>query len=98
MVESGDLNSETIALARGTIEQDIAFLAVFYKETHAGLERVIAPSHLSNEEALALYDVLGETLTDPYQLPRFDDLDLDIPPEATEAARFLIDLLLGETG
>ena len=43
-----------------------------------------------------LYDALIEAAGDTYNYPTFDELDLEITPEAAEAARFLVDLLLAE--
>jgi hypothetical protein len=62
----------------------------------AAIERDIAFLSLSPEETQALYDELIAAAGDSYEFPSFDELDLDIPPEAAAAARFLADLLLGE--
>ena len=62
----------------------------------AAIERDIAFLSLSPEETQALYDELIAAGGDSYEFPSFDELDLDIPPEAAAAARFLADLLLGE--
>ena len=47
----------------------------------------------SSEETQALYDELLEAAGDSYDYPRFDELDLDVSPEAEQAARFLVDLM-----
>lgn len=78
MAESGDLDPDTVARARGGIERDIAFLA------------------LSDQETRALYDELIKAAGDTYVFPTFDELEIGIPPEAREAARFLVELLLEE--
>jgi hypothetical protein len=62
----------------------------------AAIERDIAFLSLSPEETQALYDELIAAAGDSYEFPPFDELDLDIPPEAAAAARFLIDVLLGD--
>jgi hypothetical protein len=78
MVESGDLDPNTVAQAQAAIERDVAFL------------------NLSGTETQALYDDLIAAAGDSYTFPSFDELELEITPEAVEAARFLVDLLLGE--
>jgi hypothetical protein len=63
-------------------------------EAQAAIERDVAFLSLSHEERMALYD---EIIAQGSPYPRFNEVDLDIPPEAAEAARFLIDLLVGKT-
>ena len=60
------------------------------------IERDIAFLSLSHEETQALYEELIAAAGDSYEFPSFDELELDIPPEAATAARFLADVLLGE--
>lgn len=62
----------------------------------AAIERDIAFLNLSIEDTNALYDELIETAGDGYTFPAFDELDLQVTPEAAEAARFLVELLLEE--
>jgi len=96
MVASDDLFPDVVAQAQAALERDITFLSTFYAATRAGLERVIAPSHLSNEETWTLYEELEHAANGPYSFPNFDELELDVPTEAAEAARFLVELLLEE--
>lgn len=96
MVASDDLSPDVVAQAQAALERDITFLSTFYAATRAGLERVIAPSHLSNEETWTLYEELEHAVDGPYSFPNFDELELDVPAEAAEAARFLVELLLEE--
>ena len=60
------------------------------------VERDIAFLNLSSEEEQALYDALTEAAGDAHDFPTFEALELEIAPEAAEAARFLIKLLLEE--
>jgi hypothetical protein len=59
----------------------------------AALERDIAFLSLSPTETEALYDKL---VTPGGRYPLFDDVDLEIMPQAAEAARFLVELLSGQ--
>lgn len=63
----------------------------------AAVERDIAFLTLSREEVEALYDRLAEAKGGSNDYPPFDELDLEIAPEAAAAARFLVELLLEET-
>ena len=65
-------------------------------QAQAAIERDIAFLNLSDAEIQALYDKLIAAAGDTHDFPSLDGLDLDIPPEAAEAARFLVELLLGE--
>ena len=65
-------------------------------QAQAAIERDIAFLNLSDAETQALYDELIAAAGDTYDFPSFDGLDLDIPSEAAEAARFLVELLLEE--
>ena len=60
-------------------------------EAQATVERDMAYLSLAHEERENLYEEI-ETQGDPY--PRFSELDLEISPEATEAAQFLVNLLV----
>jgi hypothetical protein len=60
------------------------------------VERDIAFLNLSSEERQALYDELIAAAGDTYDYPSFDALELEITPEAAEAARFLVELLLAQ--
>lgn len=65
-------------------------------QAQAAIERDIAFLNLSDAETRALYDELIEAAGDTYDFPPLGELDLDISPEAAEAARFLVGLLLEE--
>jgi hypothetical protein len=92
MAQNSELDPEIVAQAQATLERDIALLRLSDEGGRSGTERAIARSHLSDEQTWALYDRLAGS--DPYDLPRLDELGLEIPPEAAQAARFLIELLL----
>ena len=64
------------------------------EQAHAAIERDIAFLNLSYAETQALYDELIRAAGGTHDFPSLDELDLDIPPEAAEAARFLVELLL----
>ena len=63
-------------------------------QAQAAIERDVAFLALSYEETQAIYDTLMKTTGDTYDFPTFDELDLEVTPEAAEAARFLVELLL----
>ena len=65
-------------------------------QARAAIERDIAFLGLSDEETQALYDELIKAAGDAYTFPAFDELEMEILPEAAEAARFLVELLLEE--
>jgi hypothetical protein len=92
--------------ARGQLVQqaeilaDLADDATVDQETvaraQAAVEQGIVFLGLSDEEEKALYDALVEAAGDTYSYPTFEELELEITPEAAEAARFLVELLLGD--
>lgn len=63
-------------------------------KAQAAVERDITFLNLSGKEEKALYDALIAAGGESYNYPPFDELELEITPEAAEAARFLIELLL----
>lgn len=65
-------------------------------QAQAAVERDIAFLSLSSDERNALYDPLIQAASQGTAVPPFDQLDLEITPEAAEAARFLVELLLEE--
>jgi hypothetical protein len=65
-------------------------------QAQAAVERDVAFLNLSPEEEQALYDKLVEAAGGSYGYPPFDKVELEITPEAAEAARFLVELLLEE--
>ena len=73
-----------------TVDQDVV------AQAQAAIERNIAFLALTDEEWQAMYDELAQAAGDSYDFPAFDDLELEITPEAAEAARFLVELLLAQ--
>jgi hypothetical protein len=73
-----------------TIDQNIV------AQAQAAVERDIAFLNLSPEEERGLYEELMGAAGEDYDFPTFDELELEITPEAAEAARFLVELLLEE--
>ena len=65
-------------------------------QAEAAIERDMAFLNLSPGEVDALYNRLIKATGESYDFPAFDDLELEISPDAAEAARFLIALLLAE--
>lgn len=65
-------------------------------QARAAIERDVSFLALSDTERQALYDRLIHAAGDTFSFPSFDELDLAVPPEAAEAARFLVELLLEE--
>jgi hypothetical protein len=75
----------------GTIDPDTLAKA------QAALEHDLAFYALTDEEVQALYAQLREDINPAEEdLPAFEDLALDLTPEAREAAQFIIDLLTGK--
>lgn len=62
----------------------------------AAIARDVAFLNLSGDEVQVLYDKLAKVAGDSTDFPSFDELELDVSPEAVEAARFLVALLLAE--
>jgi hypothetical protein len=89
LIEQAELLAEMAE--SGDLEADAVARA------QAAIGREVAFLSLSYDETQALYDELREVAGDTYDFPPFEELDLYIPPEASEAARFLVELLLGET-
>jgi hypothetical protein len=63
-------------------------------QAQAALERDIAFLSLTDEETQSLYDKLIAAAGENFNFPSFEELDLEITPNAMEAARFLVDVLL----
>ena len=63
-------------------------------QAQAALERDIAFLSLTDEETQSLYEKLIAAAGENFNFPSFDELDLEITPDAMEAARFLVDVLL----
>jgi len=91
---SGQLTAQADLLAEMADRSDIDPATV--SQARAGIERDIAFLSLSSDERNALYDPLIQAANQGASIPPFDQLDLEITPEAAEAARYLVDLLLEE--
>ena len=77
--------------AQGTI--DPATLA----GAQSALEHDLAFYDLSDEEVKALYDrLIRESQVGGQPIPSFDALELELTPEAKDAAHFILDLLTGK--
>lgn len=63
-------------------------------KAQAAIERDIAFLSLPSADVQALYDQLIEAAGDKHTYPSFDELELDVTPEAAAAARFLVQLLI----
>lgn len=63
------------------------------RRAQSAIERDIAFLSLTSQETEELYQALQEAAGDSFRFPPFEELALDIPAEAIEAARFLVDLL-----
>jgi hypothetical protein len=90
LVQQADLlaeMAETNSLDRDTVAR-----------AQAAIERDIAFLALSYADAQALYEGLIKAAEGVHSIPAFDDVDLQMTPEAVEAARFLAELLLGAQG
>lgn len=72
---------------RGDLEPDTV------QRARAAIERDIAFLSLTSQETDELYQALQEAAGDSFRFPSFEDLALEIPVEAIQAARFLVDLL-----
>ena len=68
------------------------------ERARAAIERDIAFLTLSQAEIQTMYEELIEAAGDTYNFPSLDQVMLDISPEATEATRFLVELLLEPVG
>jgi signal transduction histidine kinase len=58
------------------------------------IERDITFLNLTYEETQALYDELIANAGETVDIPPFNEIELEIPPEVIQAAHFLVDLLL----
>ncbi|MBI5296602.1 MAG: hypothetical protein HY869_14080 [Chloroflexi bacterium] len=77
--------------AQGTI--DPATLA----SAQSALEHDLAFYDLNDEEVEALYDrLLRESQVGGQRVPSFEELELELTPEAKDAAHFILDLLTGK--
>jgi hypothetical protein len=65
-------------------------------KAQAALAHDMAFYALTDEEVQALYDQLRSEYAPDQSLPAFEDLSLELTPEAKEATQFIIDLLTGK--
>jgi hypothetical protein len=89
---AGQLMQQVSILARTAEHGEMDAEAI--AQAQAAIERDIAFLALSEKETQALYDALAEAGGNPHGFPPFEELELEIPPQATEAARFLVEVLL----
>lgn len=64
-------------------------------QAQATIERDITFLALSDEDTQALYEKIRQAAGDA-GYPQLDEIDLEVSPEAAEAARYLVDILLGK--
>jgi hypothetical protein len=77
--------------AQGTIEPETLAKA------QTALEHDMAFYDLSDADVQALYErVLEESREAGQSIPSFDELQLELTPDAREAARFILELLTGK--
>jgi hypothetical protein len=91
-VSADQLMQQTELLAEMAEDGNVDSAAVAQAQT--AVERDIAFLALSDEEMRDLNAELWADAGDSYDFPSFDELDFEITPEATKAARFLVELLL----
>ena len=63
-------------------------------QAQAAIERDIVFLALSDEETQAFYERLRQVRSDTNPNPDFEQVDLEITPEAADAAQYLVELLL----
>jgi hypothetical protein len=93
-VSSGQLVQQAELLA--DLADDTSVDQNTVAQAQATIERDVAFLNLSSEDEQALYDELMNAAGEGYHHPSFDQVDFEITPEAAEAARFLVELLLEE--
>lgn len=91
---SRDLARQAEILAEMAAQSDLDPQTV--AEAQASIERDIAFLAMPAEEQQALINAVVEAGGDSRDWPTLAELDLEIPPESMEAARILVELLLGE--
>jgi hypothetical protein len=62
----------------------------------AAISRDVAFLNLSGDEIQVLYERLRKMSGDSYDFPPYEELELEVSPEAMAAAQFLVELLLAE--
>ena len=91
-VSSGQLTTQADLLAAMADRADLDPATV--SQARTSIERDIAFLSLSMDERNALYESLLQTASQGTPIPPFDQVELEVTPEASEAARFLVELLL----
>jgi hypothetical protein len=90
---SGQLKQQASALVEMADASDLDPDTV--AQARAAIERDVAFLNLSPAQHAALYDeIMGRAESDG--VPSFEQIDLEITPQAARAAQFLVDLLLEE--
>ncbi len=86
---SGDLVRQAELLAEnGDLDPDTIALA------QTAIARDMAFLGMSPKEIQTLYDEIVQAHVPEMPYPTFEEIDLDVSPEAAQAARFLVELLL----
>jgi hypothetical protein len=76
---------------RGDLDPDVV------AQARAAIERDVAFLNYPSEAIEALYAEISAH-ADETGFPQFEDLDLEVTPEAVQAAQYLVDLLLANEG
>lgn len=84
------VNQAELLAENGDLDPDTVALA------QTAIARDMAFLGLSSEETLALYDKIIQDSTPGTPYPYFEEIELDVPPEAAQAAQFLVALLVGD--
>jgi len=92
-ITSAQLGQQAAILAQGK-DLDPNTVA----QMQASIARDIAFLALPITDRQALYRRLIKASQEGQAIPQFEQLDLEIPPDAAQAAQFLVELLLGEAG
>jgi hypothetical protein len=91
---SGQLAQQAALLAtmseKGGLDPEVVARA------QAAIERDIAFLNLSSTETQLLYERLVQASREGQGIPTFEELELEITPEAVQAAQFLVELLPGK--
>lgn len=91
------VDSANVLVGQATVLNKIAEQGIVDADTlakaQAALEHDLAYYALSEEEVQALYAQLG---SETGQYPSFEELTLELTPEAKEATQFIVDLLTGK--
>jgi hypothetical protein len=93
-VSSGQLAQQAAILSE--MAEGVSLDPAAVAQAQAAIERDIAFLNLSSVERDALYGALMAAVGDGGGFPSFEELDLQVTPEAAAATGFLVELLLGE--